>query len=289
MRLSALLLAGSLLIPPTLLAQHNPAPTPTPAPPAPVASPAMHASPPTPPLTPAQPPSMPSHSSASPEFPANSPGSTSWHSSPKPSEASPVHPSSETTKVETTKSWEPIPKKTEPSNAHVVCEGALCAHQERVPTPKPIEGAHLQPCKGQTCRACITGYTADKNGECMASPPASPKAAAVPTSCTSPQVWNGATCVAPGTQACMAGFVRQGVECVDLTSLCATFNSRASLLAIDVDSIDSEKQAECTKNPQSQRCVELSAQLSSAHLSYDMLRNEAPVDCRSLLPRPASL
>ncbi|HWY22126.1 MAG TPA: hypothetical protein VNX26_12955 [Candidatus Acidoferrum sp.] len=58
---------------------------------------------------------------------------------------------------------------------------------------------------------------------------------------------------------------------------------------MDARSIHRDKDAACNNDPYGQECMRLTQSYDSAVLSYEMLLNEAPVSCRTMLPDPLSL
>jgi hypothetical protein len=169
-------------------------------------------------------------------------------------------------------------KTPEPDLRRRICTNGTC----KEPEPNP-EQADLRRriCTNAPC-PCPPGQSADKNGNCITPPAPAQKASA----CQPNESWNGTVCMAANR--CHAGESWNGAECVN-PGQCAVFSSRASLLAMDARSIHRDKDAACHNDPYGQECMRLTQSYDSAVLSYEMLLNEAPVSCRTMLPDPLSL
>jgi hypothetical protein len=143
-----------------------------------------------------------------------------------------------------------------------------CA-KEPCPAPSPTPVAN-KPCSGEYCppTVCPTGYAPGKNGVCRAYTP--------PVTCT-------------------AGYVQQGGRCVmapqETSSRveCGSFQGRANLLALELRSLRSDIQRTCAQAPSGDECILLKQSQSLRLLEYQGLLNEAPTECRSLLPTYISL
>jgi hypothetical protein len=147
--------------------------------------------------------------------------------------------------------------------------------------PKPVRTAEFKrppPCRKEPC-ACPPGESRNGKGVCVA--------AVVGNLCEPGQYWNGGACA--GTLACQPGFFWNGTTCVQDADRCATYNSRAALLASGLRGIRSEMDRACTQDPKGQQCSELTLQHDGELLRYRMLLNEAPVSCRVMMPDPLSL
>ena len=147
--------------------------------------------------------------------------------------------------------------------------------------PKPVRTVEFKrppPCRKEPC-ACPPGESRNGKGVCVA--------AVVSNLCEPGQYWNGGACA--GTLACQPGNFWNGTTCVQEADRCATYSSRAALLASGLRSIKDEMDRACTQDPNGQQCRELTLQHDGELLRYRMLLNEAPVSCRVMLPDPLSL
>jgi hypothetical protein len=309
MRLSSLVVAITLLFASSVFAQHSTtSSTPPIPPPAPVAAPA-----PAPVATPAPPPapvSSPTHTSApsSPApvsipsshatpAPAPTPNAPSSHVSISSSDsgvdkaASPPRSSTsgesrivgsprvgEATSTEAASTKEK-PKAPESDLRRRICPDGSC----KDPKPEPTDGdLRRRICTNGKCEECPPGQSPGKNGACSAAP----AVAKTVSSCQPNESWNGSAC-APMNR-CQAGETWNGVECVNPT-LCASFSSRAEMLAVEARGIRNEMERACSLNSQSQDCIRLTQNHDGAVQRYRMLLTEAPVSCRTTLPDPISL
>jgi hypothetical protein len=136
---------------------------------------------------------------------------------------------------------------------------------EPTPGPKPAEPELRVICKREPCAVCPPGQPG-KNGAC-ATNAMQPNIAS--TRCLPNESWNGAGCVN--------------------TAQCATFRSRADLLTAEARGNQADMAAACSTDPNGQECSRLSQSHDGAVQRYRMLLNEAPVNCRTLLPDPLSL
>jgi len=307
MRLSSLVVAISLLFASSVFAQHSTtSSTPPSPPPPPVAAPAP-ASAPAPAPAPA---SSPTHSSApsspspvsmpashTPPAPTPTPSAPASHASSSFSDsgmnrtASPPRSSTsgesrivgsarvgEVTATEATSTKEK-PKGPESDLRRRICPDGSC----KEPQPEPTDGdLRRRICPNGTCGECPPGQSAGKNGTCMAAP----AVAKTVSSCQPNESWNGNAC-APMNR-CQAGESWNGVECVNPT-LCASFSSRAEMLAVEARGIRSDMERACSLNSQGQDCMRLTQNHDGAVQRYRMLLTEAPVSCRATLPDPISL
>jgi hypothetical protein len=113
-------------------------------------------------------------------------------------------------------------------------------------------------------------------------------AAAMPP-CLAGPTWNGAPCVsATQSTQCAAGQQWNGVSC-DQTTQCASFFSRAQLIAAEARSVRDQMDHECAQSPSSKACQDLTQQHDEVLMRYRMLLNEAPAACRAEMPDPLSL
>jgi hypothetical protein len=69
---------------------------------------------------------------------------------------------------------------------------------------------------------------------------------------------------------------------------CATINSRSASLANEVRAAKAQMQSACSNNS-AQDCSALKQNYDGAVERYRMLMNEAPANCRTLVPDPLSL
>jgi hypothetical protein len=69
---------------------------------------------------------------------------------------------------------------------------------------------------------------------------------------------------------------------------CATINARAASLANEVRAAKAQMQSACANNS-AQECGGLKQNYDGTVERYRMLMNEAPTNCRSLVPDPLSL
>jgi hypothetical protein len=129
---------------------------------------------------------------------------------------------------------------------------------------------------------CPPGQSAGKNGNCVTRPAPANTA----TACQLNEYWNGNACMA--TNRCQAGESWNGFECVS-PGQCAMFSSRADLLAAEARSIRRDMEAACATDPLGQECMRFTQSHDGAVQRYEMLMNEAPVSCRTVLPDPLSL
>ena len=317
MRLSSLVVAVVFLFSSAVFSQHSSTssapstPPPSPPPSAAPSSPA-HTPPPSPspsissspaPSVPASPtmshnsaPSSPTPATSPVSHTAPMPSSAAGHASGAPSlnggelrTASPVRPpnsgnegrivgSPRIGEVQPTKEKEKEHKGAEPDLRRRICANGAC----KEPQPNPGESdLRRRICKDGPC-PCPAGQSAGKNGNCVsASAPANTASACQPN-----ETWNGNACMAGNR--CQPGQSWNGFECQN-PGECATFSSRGSLLAMDARGIHRDMDAACNQDPYGQECLRLGQSYDSAVLSYEMLLNEAPTSCRTLLPDPISL
>ncbi len=316
MRLSSLAVAVILLFSSVVLAQHSSTSS---TPSSPVPSPAPAAAPSSPPPAPAPSPSPSASSSAASSasaFHSSAPSSPSpasipaSHSSPMPS-SSASHASgssssngSEVRTASPTRSptisnegriassprvgeiqpakekeeKEKDRKAPEPDLRRRICTNGAC----KEPEPNPEQGdLRRRICTNGPC-PCHAGQSSGKNGNCVATAASAKSAPA----CQANEFWNGNSCMAGNR--CQAGESWNGFEC-STPGQCAMFSSRASLLAMDARSAHRDMEAACNNDPYGQQCMLSTQSYDSALLSYQMLLNEAPVSCRTLLPDPLSL
>jgi hypothetical protein len=175
----------------------------------------------------------------------------------------------------------PDPKPTESDLRGPVCKGDC-----RKPAPKAPETATLvesdlrRPiCKGKAC-ACPPGEVQGKNGGCVAAPTNN-------SACVAGQSGNNGACAASAHQ-CSPDTYWNGASCVGHQAGCATINARAASLANEVRAARTQMQSACTNNS-AQDCSGLKQNYDGAVERYRMLMNEAPANCRSLVPDPLSL
>jgi hypothetical protein len=183
---------------------------------------------------------------------------------------------------ETWKLGPPPTTKLSPTHASAPPEKKSFFSRLRHPfKPKPVRTADFKrspPCRKEPC-ACPPGESRNGKGVCAGT--------VVSNLCEPGQYWNGGACA--GTLACQPGNFWNGTTCVQEADRCATYSSRAALLASGLRSIKDEMDRACTQDPNGQQCRELTLQHEGELLRYRMLLNEAPVSCRVMLPDPLSL
>ena len=325
MRLSSLAFAAVLLIPTIALAQHtNSAPTAPPPSPPPSVVPSPPPPPPPPPPAPSMsvphisPPSAPPASfpeshvapipsvgpvSGSSSTESNSVRTTPISHAPEPNSRG-ITPDEkipgESRIVGTPRIGEKPPdkegsaKRDEPDVRHRICDNGPC--KEPAPKPEPPESDLRHPvCPKGPC-PCPPGETSGKGG-CVTTvvnpvPPCQPGSGvdctAVVSSCLPGQIWNGGQCV--GAAQCPGGQVWNGMSCVTATSQCIAVEARAAATIAELRNLRSNVQEACGQDPSGQKCVDLKQDQQQAWARYNLLWNEAPVDCRTtLLPDPGSL
>lgn len=133
---------------------------------------------------------------------------------------------------------------------------------------KPVQSAAIKPpapCKKEPCAVCPPGEARKGTGAC-----AVPAAMVANNRCLPGQPWNGAACVANGSD-------------------CAMYSSRAAILANELRGVRSEMERACSGDRSGHQCLELTGQHDGALLRYRGLLNEAPASCRTMLPDPLSL
>jgi len=133
------------------------------------------------------------------------------------------------------------------------------------PEPIPVVPDLRAVCKHKPCAVCPPGQSAGKNGTCVTPSPTLASAR------------------------CRAGMVWDGAACASTTDDCAMFSSRAATLANELRGIKGEMQMACSNDPSARQCGELTLSHDGAISRYRMLLNEAPATCRSLLPDLSSL
>jgi hypothetical protein len=147
---------------------------------------------------------------------------------------------------------------------------------------KPKETADLRhrvpPCPKEPCPVCPPGETRNGKGACVA--------VIASNDCQAGQTWNGGVC---SPAACGAGTSWNGISCTPDASECASFDSRAAMLANEMRGTKSEIDRVCTQDPFGQRCRELTMDHDGQLLRYRGLLNEAPSHCRTTMPDPLSL
>jgi hypothetical protein len=283
MRAKRILVAGLLLFPAAVYAQRpgggsppeppkqasSPPPTPSPSP-TPSHSEPPHPS--SPPVSPAATHTEPSHAPV-----ANSPSSPGrTHSEANHSPFSVFLPHT---------NREPKAPKTDTRASSGRADNDSRAAAPRGPKVGDPDMARNR-CKREPCTTCPSGESLDKNGKCVAASVTKPAAA---KQCPAGQIWNGAACVfTTQSNNCAAGEEWNGVSC-DQTTQCATFQSRAQLIAAEARSAKAQMEHECRKNPSSKACQDLTQQHDTLLLRYQMLLNEAPTACRTAMPDPLSL
>ncbi len=180
--------------------------------------------------------------------------------------------------VQPTKEKEKELKGAEPDLRRRICANGAC----KEPQPNPEQSdLRRRICKDGPC-PCPAGQSAGKNGNCVSAPAPANTASA----CQPNETWNGNACMAGNR--CQPGQSWNGFECQN-PGECATFSSRGTLLAMDARGIHRDMDAACSQDPYGQECLRLRQSYDAAVLSYEMLLNEAPTSCRTLLPDPISL
>jgi hypothetical protein len=169
------------------------------------------------------------------------------------------------------------PKPSESDLRAPVCKGKDC----KEPAPKLPETATLvesdlrRPvCNGKAC-ACPPGEVQGKNGGCVAAPTNNSGCAV------------GQVCATAAHQ-CPANTSWNGTSCVAHQADCATISARAASMANEVRAAKAQMQSACPNNSSASECGE-KQNYDGAVERYRMLMNEAPANCRSLVPDPLSL
>jgi len=251
----------------------------------------------------AQRPSSPDASakpSSSPPPPAPAPSPTPprtepSHAPPPSSSSSPAHnnPASSSSPSHTNSDWnrsappthEPKPPKTEArTSARNDHDSSIASAREQKTVARDLAP---HPCKRPPCTTCPSGQSLAKDGKCVGAPKAQPAPEAA-SKCLPGQTWNGAACVSTtqSTQ-CPPDQLWNGTAC-DPTE-CATFHSRAELIAAEARSVKAQMLTPCAQNSSGQLCQDLTQRHDEIILRYRMLLNEAPSACRTTLPDPLSL
>jgi hypothetical protein len=185
----------------------------------------------------------------------------------------------EVTSTEVTSTKEKPTKPPESDLRRRICLDGSC----KDPKPEPTDGdLRHRICTNGKCGACPPGESPGKNGACVAAP-ADLRTA---TTCQPNESWNGSACTPMNR--CQAGETWNGFECVR-PGQCAIFSSRGSLLAMDARGFHRDMDLACSKDPNGQECIRLKQSYDASLLSFQMLLNEAPVSCRTMLPDPISL
>ena len=262
------LMLSILLLPAVALAQHPPGTNPTSST-GPSASSPAHTSP--------SASASSTTSSPVPSHPASS-GSTTAHSN---------HDNATTSSPKRTETWSPS-RDAKPGKDEMAKSERKTKNDERKFDEPKIARA---PCKKEPCTtpappSCAQGQTTDKNGKCVAAPAArnatnTATNAAATRACPPGSQPFGVACE---TQ-CPAGQTWTGNACAD----CLPFESRGSLIRTEAFGVKSQMEEECRKNPNGQRCLELTAEHDSVVQRYRMLLNEAPSACRVAMPDPLTL
>jgi hypothetical protein len=185
----------------------------------------------------------------------------------------------EVTSTEVTSIKEKPTKPPESDLRRRICVDGSC----KDPKPEPAEGdLRRRICTNGKCGECPPGQSAGKNGTCSAAPAAVKTA----SSCPPNESWNGNGCTAMNR--CQAGETWNGVECVN-PAQCASFSSRADMVAAEARGIRNEMETACSLNSQGQDCIRLTQNHDMAVQRYRMLLTEAPASCRTTLQDPLSL
>lgn len=184
-------------------------------------------------------------------------------------------------------------KSNESDLWHRICDNGPC--KEPAPKPEPPESDLRHPvCPNGPC-PCPPGETAGKGG-CVTTvvnpiPPCQPGSGVDCTtavwSCLPGQVWNGAQCVGPAQ--CPVGQVWNGTNCVTAAADCISYENRAAAVIMELRSLSASIQDACGRNSSGQKCMDLKQDQQQAWARYNLLWNEAPVECRTTLPAPGSL
>jgi hypothetical protein len=238
-----------------------------------------------------------SHISSAPAAPVSEPAVS--RSSPRQSEPDPgrinpepklsgsegrIVPSPRLGEIPATKAQEP--KSADPDLRRAICKDGPC----REPLPKPLESREnvlrnpipVPICKNPPCE-CPPGQAHGKNGGCIASSITNRV-----DQCQPGEYSNGANCITTAQQ-CPPNERWNGTSCVASLGQCAAISGRSALQVAEARSTRTRMQAECSKNPAGQECLELKQSYEGAVQRYRMLLNEAPVECRTTLPDPLSL
>lgn len=162
-----------------------------------------------------------------------------------------------------------------------VCKKGPCKEPAPKPVP-PVESNLRKPvCKGKEC-GCPPGEAAGKNGACVAAPVNNIGV------CGAGEYWNGGACLSSAGQ-CSANEYWNGASCMAPQAQCGTLDARAAMLASEVRGARAQMQSACANNSSAMDCSNLKVNYDGAIERYRMLLNEAPANCRALLPDPLSL
>lgn len=100
-------------------------------------------------------------------------------------------------------------------------------------------------------------------------------------------------CVGSHCEQCSSGEAGKNGNCVPTTVTeadpCATFSGRAAIPEHDVRAAKTQMQNTCATDPSGDDCDDLKQRYDGAVQRYRMLLNEAPANCRALLPDPLAL
>ena len=212
---------------------------------------------------------------------APSSGTTSERLSPEPKIPGngKIVPSSRIGDVPAAKEKEKGERAAESDLRRPICKDGPC---KEVTHKEPVESDLRHPvCKDKPC-TCPPGEATGKNGGCVAAPTNSGG------SCGAGEDWNGAACVASGGP-CAADTYWNGASCVARQTECAGIEARASALANEVRAARAQMQDSCSNNPSEQECSDRKQNYEGTIERYRMLLNEAPANCRSVVPDPLSL
>ena len=318
MRLSSVFLLCVLLLCSTAFAQHHDS---SPAPSAPVATPA-----PSPAASYSPPPvsSAPSISHSEPSAPAPvsapvthsapepSPSPSSMASSAPPSnsarnapESKPESDAAKGVSAKTPAADKIVPdehasqspaikKPVESDLRHPVCFGGKCPDvASKVQTAQPPQDdlRHCILCK------CPPGQSSGKGG-CVANPTNPPTKT---ETCAAGSSWNGSSCV-PTNELCPAGQAWDGARCM-ISSCpagkilragacmedCSLTNARADGLISNVRSARQNRDDACRQGLGTAQCQQADGHYQNIVAEYRMLWAAAPLECRAPLPVPDTL
>ena len=100
-------------------------------------------------------------------------------------------------------------------------------------------------------------------------------------------------CVQGRCEECPSGEAGKNGNCVPTSAMtedpCAISSGRAASLENDVRTAKAQTQNGCATDPSGDECDDLKQQYNGAVQRYRMLLNQAPANCRALLPDPLAL
>ncbi len=100
-------------------------------------------------------------------------------------------------------------------------------------------------------------------------------------------------CLQGRCEECSSGEAGKNGNCVPTSATtedpCATFSGRAASLENDVRAAKAQTQNVCAIDPSGDECDDVKQQYNGAVQRYRILLNQAPANCRALLPDPLAL